>query len=84
MRAAAIVTEWELLDQQHGLGLTGQMIGGSRAHCPRADNHVPGFDVLHVIELGECQTHAESSSGKSSGQLSRWSPGRLPLRSRHR
>ena len=40
VRAAPVVTEWELLDQQHGLAPTGQVIGRGRSHGPRADDHV--------------------------------------------
>ena len=51
MRAAAIVTQRELFNQEHRLAPPGQTIGGGRTHGPRTDDHVPGGDALHAIEL---------------------------------
>src|SRR5208283_804556 len=79
MRAAAIVTEGELLDQEHWLAPSSQTISGGRTDGPRTNDRVPGFDALHTIELDGSGAQAENMPEKPCCQLTRGSPGRLPL-----
>ena len=59
VRAAAIMTEGELFDQEHWLAPPGQTIGGGRTHGPRTNDHVPGGDALHAIEFEGSGAQAE-------------------------
>ena len=59
VRAAAIMTEGELFDQEHRLAPPGQTIGGGRTHGPRTNDHVPGGDALHAIEFEGSGAQAE-------------------------
>ena len=48
MRAAAIVPQRELLDQDHRLSPPRQVVRRGRAHRAGADDHMLCFNVFHV------------------------------------
>ena len=51
MRAAAIVSQRESLEEQDGLASPGQVVGRGRAHGPRTQDDMLGFDALHDGKL---------------------------------